>query len=213
MNSFFTSQVSSAKPIFAYLKKQRENEKFMHYLEIAATFSLITFFLFFAIKPTVLTIASLVGDIKSKQLLKKELKTKINDVIRAQDLFSQAQERYSVINSSLPSQANYSQAADQIQQTAAASGLSADSFTYSLSSDREKSINQNADYFSVALNLKGPFGSTVKLVTDLLNNRRLINIASFNISNGRDVVSLSSPSASPNQLGTRFNATFYYWPD
>lgn len=212
MNTPVIDQFSKARPLFEYLKKQRENEKFMHYLEIAATFVLVTFFLVFAIRPTILTISSLVGDIKSKQLLKAELKTKINDVIRAEDLFSQVQDRYLVINTSLPDKAYYTQTADQIRQSALASGLLVDNFGFSLQSNKDKSIDPNVSYYSVGLNIQGQFNSAIKMVTDLLNNRRLININSISVNNGRSDNANATTSATQNQVGTNFGMSFYYWP-
>ena len=57
---------SRLTPLFDYIKKRQENRKLRKTFELAATFILISFFLFFAIKPTALTISALIGDIKSK---------------------------------------------------------------------------------------------------------------------------------------------------
>ena len=54
------------------------------------------------------------GDIQSKELLTKQLRTKISDVIIAQDLFSQVQEKYSLVESSLPNNPGFYQATSQI---------------------------------------------------------------------------------------------------
>jgi hypothetical protein len=62
---------SKINPLISYLSKQRENNKFVKSIEISATFILISFFTFFAIKPTLLTISRLVGDIKAKEILVK----------------------------------------------------------------------------------------------------------------------------------------------
>ena len=93
---------SRLTPLFDYIKKRQENRKLRKTFELAATFILISFFLFFAIKPTALTISALIGDIKSKELLSREMRNKITEVISAQDLFSQVQERYSLVDSCLP---------------------------------------------------------------------------------------------------------------
>lgn len=201
MNLSVTNQVSQVKPLFTYLRKQRENKRFMHSLEITATFILISFFLFFAIRPTALTISSLVGDIKAKQILKTQLKTKINNIVNAQTAFSQIQERYQIINDSLPDQPQFFQAANQIQKTGNNSGQNLSSLEFGFQNNKEN-INPNTKQYSVSLNIDGEFSSALKLVSDLLKNRRLINISSIDIGS-------SDPAKSA--VSTNFITNFYYW--
>jgi len=92
------SNISKLTPLFDFLKKQREIEKNRKVFELSITFAIISIFLFFAIRPTFLTISTLVGDIKSKELLTSKMKIKIDQIITAQDNFSQVQEKYSVKN-------------------------------------------------------------------------------------------------------------------
>jgi Tfp pilus assembly protein PilO len=212
MNLSLNNQVSQLKPLFAYLKKQQENQRFMRSVEITATFILISFFMFFAIRPTVLTISSLLGDIQSKQLLKTQLKTKINNVVAAQETFSQVQEKYQIIDDSLPDRPQFFEAANQIQKTGNNSGLSINSLDYNFPPNEKQSLDSNVKLYTISLNIDGQFSSAVKLVSDLLKNRRLINISSIGI--GVTEVSsnqIATPSASQGGVSTNFTANFYYW--
>lgn len=211
MNSSFLSASSSIKPMFDYLRKQQENRRFLRSLEITATFITITFFMYFAIRPTVITISSLKGEIESKKLLKTALRSKINDVIQAQDAYSQVQERYQIINTSLPDSPHFFDAAYQIQQTGLGSSLSIDTLTFNLAqpvSDAKK--DPSLATYSVGLNLEGDFPPALKLASELLKNRRLVNIDSLNFTS--EIAPDASPGAS-GSVNTNFSSTFYYWPD
>jgi hypothetical protein len=215
MTDPFASQVSKIKPLFDYLNKQRENQKFVKTTEITATFILISFFLFFAVRPTFLTISSLVGEIKSKELMKKELKVKINNVILAQDLFSQAQERYQVIDSSLPDKPGFFDAANQTIKTGQNADIAVSRLNINLLDKNDKLIDPNLNTYTIGLNIDGQFSNAVKAVGDLLNNRRVINIESFGISKQTVSSNQASPSATTTSGGitTSFTASFYYWPE
>ena len=95
------------QPMYSYIRKQAENEKFLKYLEIGGTFTLVAIFLFFAIMPTMTTIFSLLGEIKSKESFIKKVDNKIANIIKAQEAYSQVQEKYSLVEESFPSQPQY----------------------------------------------------------------------------------------------------------
>lgn len=213
MNFSINSQISQFKPLFDYVKKRQENQKFLRSVEITATFVLISFFMIFAIRPTILTISSLVGDIKSKQLLKTQLKTKIDKVIAAQDAFSQVQERYQIINDSLPDHPQYYQAADQIQKSSQDVGLDISTLTYGFQNSTKKTIDPNVKLYTISLNVDGRFNAAVNLISELLKNRRLINIDSLSVGvTQSSKAPESTESATPSgSVSTGFTANFYYW--
>lgn len=191
-----SSQFSSqAKPLFAYLQKQKENQKFIQSLEIGATFLLISFFTFFAIKPTVTTISSLIGEIKAKELLKTDLKGKINDVISAQDLFSQVQERYSLIEASLPNNPNFFQAAVQINSNLNNNQISPNKLDFI--------VNDNKT-FSTSISTSTAFPAVISLLSNLSQNRRLM---SFN-----DIVFSAGKDNQTQKINIFLPLTVYYWP-
>lgn len=173
-----TSKISSQiNPLFVYLQKQKDNQKVARLLEIGGTFFLISFFIFFAIRPTFLTISTLLGDIKAKELLSKQLKTKINDVIIAEDLFSQVQEKYALIESSLPENPRFSQANSQILSSSQNHQIFLDKIDY---------IVQDSNYFSTNISTSSTYLSAISLVSDILKNRRLMSLDSFSFSVGKN---------------------------
>lgn len=210
MNPIFTSQVSKVRPLLDYLDKQRDNRKFVKSVEVSATFFLITFFLYFAIRPTFSAISTLNGQIESKKILQAELKNKINNVIQAQDLFSQVQEKYSIVNSSLPDHPSYLNASNQIQQAGSNGSLVVDNLNFDFNNLKEAQIDPNVKYYKVSLGFNGPYVSSLAFVSDLLQNRRLINISSLRF--GSEVLEKSA-SSSASSVNSSFSAIFYYWPN
>lgn len=207
----FLTRFSQIQPVLDYLKKQQENEKFLKTLEITATFVLIIFFTYFAIRPTALTIASLLGEIESKKILKTELNKKINNIILAQDLFSQVEGKYSIVNNSLPDRPNYFDAVNQIKNNCLV-GCNLGQMNFNFEADPNTPPNKNIETYTVNVIDNGSFESAVDLATKVLQNQRLTNIGSIQFSISQTTTSASSPSASRNQLGTNFSTIFYYWP-
>ncbi len=186
---------SRLNPLLSYLSKQRENNKFIKSVEISATFLLISFFTFFAIKPTLLTISQLVGDIKAKEILVKEFKTKINNVIISQDLFSQVQEKFALVESSLPISPRFYQAASQIVGLTEKNQVYLDKINYSLS---------DSNYYSTSISTSSSFLSATSLLSGLLQNRRLFQI---------DQISFSLEKDTGNKtININLPLKIYYWP-
>ncbi|MBU1117612.1 hypothetical protein KKD37_01475 [Patescibacteria group bacterium] len=186
---------SRLNPLLGYLQKQKENQKLIKMIELGSTFFLISFFTFFAIKPTFLTISTLLGDIKSKELLNTQLKKKINDVIAAQDLFSQVQERYYLVESSLPQNPRFYQATSQILATAQ---------THQIMVNKLDFFVQDNGNFSTNVSTSSSYLSAISFVSDILNNRRLIGLDSFTFSLGK--------SPQDQKVDVNIPLKVYYWP-
>lgn len=182
--------ISRIRPMFEYLSKQQENQRFTRSIEIAATFILISFFMIFAIRPTALTISALVGDIKSKEIQSHNMKSKISNIIQAQDLFSQVQERYQIVESSFPDKPRYAHITTQFQQTALNQQFELDRLSFNLSG------KEGEDVFSISVNSPANFRQAVSFVDELLKNRRLIEINNYYLVTSRNEErgSESSPS-------------------
>ncbi|HNY04155.1 MAG TPA: hypothetical protein PKI92_00135 [Candidatus Woesebacteria bacterium] len=186
---------SKINPLLSYLSKQRENNKFIKSVEISATFLLISFFTFFAIKPTLLTISKLVGDIKAKEILVKELKAKINNVIISQDLFSQVQEKYALVEASLPSSPRFYQATSQIVGLTEKNQVYLDKINYSIS---------DSNFYSTSISTSSSFLSATSLLSGLLQNKRLFQIDQISFSLEKDTGSKT--------ININLPLKIYYWP-
>ncbi len=187
--------ISKLSPLFEFIKKQREIEKSRHLFELIVTFSLITFFLFFAIRPTLFTISTLVGDIKFKEILSTKLTTKIDQIIMAQDNFATIQEKYYLVDDALPSTQNFLQAKNQVDQVSSQNNLILDKISFAQS---------DKNYFSTQISTSASFTSSLGLITTLLNSRRVIDIPSLTFSQDKD-------SQSNNQINLILPIDIFFW--
>ena len=187
---------SKISPLLSYLSKQRENKKFVRSIEISGTFILISFFTFFAIRPTLLTISKLVGDIKAKEILVKQFKSKINDVIISQDLFSEVQEKYALVESSLPTSPRFHQAASQIVGLTEKNQIYLNKINYSIT---------DSNYYSTSISTSSSYLSATSLLSELLQNRRLFQIDQISFSLEKDTANKMINISLPLKI--------YYWPN
>lgn len=210
MNPTTNNLVSQVQPLIDFLKKQQENEKFYKSLENIATIVLITFFLVFALRPTALTISALVGEIKSKEILQKQMKQKINDVIQAQDTFSQVQERYLVVNSSLPDSPRYATIVSQLQSLATAAGFSFDQVNFNLRQDDQTGALNS---YTIQVSSSLPFTSATSLLEQISRLRRLLKLDQVSFSPVEATSEPSSSSAIPvsGSVNLNLSSKVFYW--
>lgn len=202
-----TSTVSSLRPLLSYVKAQSENEKFLKSIELGATFMLISFFLIFAIRPTASAISTLLGDIKSKELLATQLKNKINQVIKAQDAFAQIQENYIIVNDSLPDRPEFFNSANMIASVMASQNIQPKAFDFNFndSTNIGSSINPNLKGYTVSVPMDVSFVQGKEIIYGLIKDRRIVSLPSFTFRLSQDV-----PSA-PLTPKLDLDSVFYYW--
>lgn len=201
---------SGIRPLVEYIKKYRDNQKFIKSIEISATLILVTFFLLVAIRPTIFTISSLIGEIKAKEVLTKEIRKKINQIVYAQDVFSQVQERYLIVNSALPDSEYYSQIASELAVSADSVGLPIETINFNLSAGVEDKNKKNLDSYQISIAAKSDFPSMIRLIDKISSGRRLTSFksVSFSTNIGKTGTSESTPSS---QLNTILSTNVLYW--
>lgn len=203
-----TSQV---KPLIKYLKKKQENDRFLKSVEIIATLLLIIFFSVFAILPTAKTISALLGEIESKKVLVKSMRSKINQVVMAQDSFSKIQAKYLLVESSLPTSQRFFNAATQLQLAGAYAQIPISDVSFGLDNNQIVTADQS-NHFMADLALTGNFLSMIDLVKNIEDNRRLNQISSVRFSpyktKNKNPV-LDQTQATNLSVGINF----FYWPN
>ena len=207
--------LSQIRPLYQYLRQQAENKKIAKYLEITATFALITVFLLLAIKPTALAISSLLGEIKSKELASQKMKSKINSIIQAQDSFSQAQEKYSILESGFPSNPNFYQAATNFSTISKQSSINLKQISFNVSSDDQQEDKKDkktlTKSFSINVSADSQYQTSLSFIKELLNNRRLIDISSIKF--GRpDEKNQTDSDLNPGTVTLSINSNLFYSP-
>ena len=173
------------RPMYSYIRKQAENQKFLKYLEVGGTFTLVAFFLFFAIMPTMTTISSLIGDIKSKESFISKVNLKIAAIVKAQESYSQVQEKYSVIEESFPSLAQYYNGASNLATIFKESSLNINQINLNLDENTDKKQDSNSQLFkSYQINIsgEGQYAAIMDMVKKTINNRRLFDTTNIQLS-------------------------------
>lgn len=172
--------ISQLSPLFEYIEKQRQVTKNRKIFELSITFSLISFFLFFAVQPTLFTISALIGDIRSKEILSTKAKVKIDQIITAQDNFASIQEKYFLVEEALPSRQNYIGAMDLVDSTSSQNGIALDKINFTQSAK---------NYFSTQISTSSSFASTISLIENLTHARRLLDISQITFSQDKETQS------------------------
>ena len=190
------------KALFDYLEKKRSNQKFAKSIETSASFILVTFFLIFAIRPTAYTIASLLGEIKAKEILSQQkLKPKIKNIIEAQQKFAQIQQDYHLMDASLPDSPSYGHLATQILGAGYQSQINFSKINFNLSQEKK----QKTPFYKISLSQPTTFTSALNLLNQILKNRRLLEIKkiSLNRSDQADTI--------PGQINFNLSLKVPYW--
>jgi Tfp pilus assembly protein PilO len=197
------------RPMYSYIRKQAENEKFLKYLEIGGTFALIAIFLFFAIMPTMTTISSLIGEIKSKEAFIKKADLKITNIIKAQANYSQIEEKYSLIEDSFPSLAQYYKGTSNLATIFRESLLEIDQISLNLTKDDDKN-KQFYETYQISITGEGQYSSIMEMVKKILSNRRLVNTSEIRLS---QIDSNSTNQAGSQKIKVNLSSDLYFLPN
>jgi hypothetical protein len=194
--------------IYRFLRERREDQKFFKYVEITSTFFLISILLLFAIKPTASAISTLLGDIKSKELLSQKLTAKINSVVQAQEAYSEVQEKYPIIESSLPDYPKFYQGSANFSYFSKQSNIPINQISFELADSGQESVSDNITSFGVTLRNKGTYLSFINYINSVLKSRRLIDLENIQISVEKDTK--GNPGGGLNLL---LNSNLFYLKD
>lgn len=160
---------TNSRELLSFLDKKREDRYFYRLVEITITVTVITFFLIFAVRPSILTISALVGEVKSKEKVSAQMRKKINDVVMAQEIYAQIQEKYQLLESALPESPQYAQLTEQIVAAGDYSQTPVTSIGFNLN---QKDPNTIAFSFSQ----DATFTNIRSFVEKISKNRRLFQV-------------------------------------
>lgn len=146
----------------------------------------VAFFGLFALRPTLTTIAGLVGDLRDKKAINQKLQEKINNLSRAQTNYSQTINSLELLDQALPRNPSVSQIAYQIEILAQKSNLIVRSINFESVNMKGESPKQKNEV-SFDFTLSGDFQSLKSFLESLENLRRIITIKSFSLSKSKSV--------------------------
>lgn len=154
-------------------------------IELLLTLLTISFFAVFAIRPTVLTIARLVSDVRSQTQIKRQLDEKLGNIRIAQSTASREEGRLAFLDQSLPLGPKPDQLARQIEGLSGSHNLILESLSigklplYDTRSPSFPKTSGKYSSFEVSFLVAGNFTNTHEFLKDLEDLRRIISLTSI----------------------------------
>lgn len=172
-------------------------------VELLLTLFTISFFVIFALRPTINTISDLVSQIRSQEEIKTKLEQKITNLARAQELWTREKAKVSLIEQAIGKTPEPDIYIKQVEKLAVSKGLSISFLKVEevgLKGEvKNKEQNKpkktkSTDFIDTAVSVTGSYGSLLSFLEGLENLRRTINVTSISF------VSTKNPGQSQNTL-------------
>ncbi len=207
------------KRYYTYLEPIVSDPLIRSYFTIVASLLLVTFFIIFALSPTVNTILGLLRKIEDQQRVIVALDEKINNLIIAQENFAQVEPQLGLLDSALPSKPTPEIMLLSLLNTNSRTGVGMVSLEFdqiSLSSEsgllKKQSVEDITSYSKLGIKeikfvtgLTGDEERVRQWVRQLENSPRLFKVDSFSFSRSQsDPILASSSGLSVNITGSGF---------
>jgi len=126
-----------------------------------------------ALRPTLITIASLLGQINSQQQLAAQLDHKIATIREAQQQLAAVSSRLVYLDAAIPTQADISLWTNSVQKVASESGVAANNISLS---DLPVGRVSQPNLLAFKLNVVGPYDRVYQFLQFLESLRRLVKL-------------------------------------
>ena len=146
------------------------------------TLVIISFFGFFAIKPTLVTIIKLNKELKEKQEVNKVLGRKIDILSKAQASYAQVIDDLNLVERALPQKAGFNQFASRINFLAFSNNLVLLSVSFGQFDLVAPSPQPGVNTLSLSLSVAGSFTDIKNFLQELENIDRVVQIDSVSFS-------------------------------
>jgi len=158
------------------------------YTSIIAALVTIIFFVVFAIKPTLITIAQLIRQVKDQQFVLTSLEGKIKDLSQAQINYLNSESKIYLIDEALPISAEVDSLAKQLETLSRKTEVSIESFRINetILDTVEKKTTTQKESVNFSITTIGSYENLRKFIILLSDLRRVISIKSFVFQVGRD---------------------------
>ena len=189
---------------FGDIRHFYEKKKVRIYGEIILSILAITFFLFFAIKPTAVTITKLVKEIDDNQLVSQQLEEKINDLSQAQRVYFEIEPDLHLIEEALPLDSNLSTLVRELEVLAVKTGVQLQAVQFGQVELKDNSAGLGTPEeigFSVVIN--GPYQNLKTFLKSLSSLRRVVLLDSFSFRQGKG-------KDDQGELGLSLNALAFF---
>jgi Tfp pilus assembly protein PilO len=165
---------------FYHLKKVRV------YTEIVLSILTVAFFLFFAIRPTVITITGLIKEISDKKMVVQKLEEKINNLNLAQQEYLLVQNDLYLVDQALPEDSQISVLVRQIEGLCFKTGVSLEGVQYSSLEIKSRIFKNEPQPVEIKLVVSGDYQNLKNFLYSLNNFRRVFKIDGFGFKTSKE---------------------------
>ena len=161
-------------------------EKGKDYASATAAIFLTAFLIVFAIKPTVITIAGLLGEIKAREKDNQKLQQKIDQIISAQIAYTQIYNQSVLVDQALPENPQFAPLIQQIEAERILTNLELTELNYSpivLTGKTEQKTEKesNLQEINFSASMQGRYPNFKNFLKESFNYRRIIHIDNLDI--------------------------------
>jgi len=164
---------------FFNIRQFYKGKKARVYTEIVLYFLTTAFFLFFAIRPTVLTISELIKKIKDQRLIAQKLEEKINALNLAQQELRAIQDNLYLVDQALPKDSQISILIKQIEFLGIRNNVVIEGVQYSSLPLKDKIQEGKKEEVKFKTGVSGNYQDLKNFLFSLFNLRRIIIIDEF----------------------------------
>jgi hypothetical protein len=175
----------------------KRNQDLRMFLEVLLSLVTISFFTFFALRPTLITITVLYKDIQTKEALVAQLDTKIQNIAAAQAIFTAEAQRIPLTNNSVPDLASPETFVRQIEGLAITNsvnllGVSVGQVTLVGAEKKTPTsatdiipLPEGAKSLTFSISVNGDYPQLSRFLSELENLRRPIKIDNSGLSSAQ----------------------------
>jgi len=173
------TELNRYRHYFTDIRRFYRKKKVRVYTEIVFSILTVAFFLFFAIRPAVITITGLIREINDKKMVVQKLEEKINNLNLAQREYFSVENDLYLVSQALPEDSQVSVLVRQIEGLCLKVGVSLEGVQYSSLDIRNKIIQNKPQSFRIDLVVSGNYQNLKNFLHSLNNFRRIFQIDSF----------------------------------
>jgi len=153
-------------------------EKGRDYASATAAILMSIFFLIFAIKPTAIAIAELLGEIKARENINHQLQEKINQIITAQNNYNRLYPYFYYIDQALPTNTEIAYFVQHLEANRSLSKLELNSLNYSPIplTETNPGKDSEAKNISFTAEMKGDYPNIKTFLEKIAQYRRITYI-------------------------------------
>jgi len=171
---------------FTDIRRFYRLKKVRVYTEIVLSILTVSFFLFFAIKPTVITITGLIKEINDKKMVVQKLEEKISNLNLAQQEYLLVQNDLYLVDQTLPEDPQISVLVRQIEGLCSKTGVSLEGVQYSPLDIKSKIFKNEPQPIEIKLVVSGDYQNLKNFLYSLDNFRRIFKIDSFGFKTSKE---------------------------